>query len=133
VVISASVGCGLDRDTVNNRVPVRGRTDVIEPTRTRAGRRTRADAAWARVVTAASAADHQKTYAPNVPLRGVIGFAATTDVGALLASAAYDAPFVLLAYRSAYGAAIDPSEVVAPRFVPTLEQDAGSFCANRAQ
>ena len=42
MVISASVGCGLDRNTVINRVPIRGRTDVIEPTRTHAGRRMRA-------------------------------------------------------------------------------------------
>jgi len=80
-----------------------------------------------------AAADRHAAYAPELALRGAIGFAATTDVTALLATAAYYAPFVLLAYRSTYGDAIDPAEVLAPRFVPTLAQDAGSFCVDRAQ
>lgn len=78
-------------------------------------------------------ADQHGAYAPDVSVTGVMGFAATTDVEALLATAAYYAPFVLLAYRSVYGVAIDPAEVLAPRFLPTLEQDAGAFCVDRAQ
>jgi hypothetical protein len=50
-----------------------------------------------------AAADRHAAYAPDVPLRGAIGYAATTDVTELLATAAYYAPFVLLAYRSTYG------------------------------
>jgi hypothetical protein len=78
-------------------------------------------------------ADQHRTYAPDVRVTGVMGFAATTDVAALLATAAYYAPFVLLAYRSIYGDAIDAAQVLAPRFVPTLEQDAGAFCVDRAK
>lgn len=78
-------------------------------------------------------ADRFRAYAPDVPVAGVMGFAATTDVEALLATAAYYAPFVLLAYRSIYGEAIDPAQVLAARFLPTLEQDAGAFCVDRAQ
>ena len=78
-------------------------------------------------------ADQHRAYAPSVQVSGVMGFAATTDVEALLATAAYYAPFVLLAYRSVYGDEIDPAQVLAPRFVPTLEQDAGAFCVDRAQ
>lgn len=63
----------------------------------------------------------------------MIGFAATTDVGAPLATAASCAPFALLAYRSAYSAAIDASEVLASRLAPTPGRDAGSFCVDRAQ
>ena len=80
-----------------------------------------------------AAADRHATYAPEVPLRGAIGYAATTDVTELLATAAYYAPFVLLAYRSTYGPAIDPAQVLAPRFAANLDRDAGSFCVDRAQ
>lgn len=78
-------------------------------------------------------ADQHLGYAPDVQVTGVMGFAATTDVEALLATAAYYAPFVLLSYRSVYGDDVDPTQVLAPRFVPTLEQDAGAFCVDRAQ
>lgn len=78
-------------------------------------------------------ADQHLAYAPDVNVTGVMGFAATTDVAALLATAAYYAPFVLLAYRSIYGDDVDPAQVLARRFVPTLEQDAGTFCVDRAQ
>jgi acetyl esterase/lipase len=78
-------------------------------------------------------ADRHRRYAPEVDVTGVMGFAATTDVQALLATAAYYAPFVLLAYRSVYGDAIDPAQVLAARFVATLAQDAGAFCVDRAQ
>lgn len=78
-------------------------------------------------------ADRHRDYAPDVAVTGVMGFAATTDVQALLATAAYYAPFVLLAYRSVYGDAIDPAQVLDARFLPTLEADAGAFCVDRAQ
>jgi hypothetical protein len=78
-------------------------------------------------------ADQHAAYAPDVAVAGAMGFAATTDVEALLATAAYYAPYVLLSYRSVYGDAIDPAEVLAPRFVATLEADAGTFCVDRAQ
>lgn len=78
-------------------------------------------------------ADQHRTYAPDVQVTGVMGFAATTDVEALLATAAYYAPFVLLSYRSIYGDTIDPAQVLAPRFLPNLEGEAGFFCVDRAQ
>ena len=79
-------------------------------------------------------ADRHAGYAPDVHVAGAIGFAATTDVTALLATAAYYAPYVLLSYRRVYGAdVIDPAQVLAPHFVPRLEQEAGTFCVDRAQ
>jgi predicted esterase len=79
-------------------------------------------------------ADRHTSYAPDVQVAGAIGFAATTDVTALLATAAYYAPYVLLSYRAVYGAdAIDPAQVLAPHFVARLEQEAGTFCVDRAQ
>jgi acetyl esterase/lipase len=80
-----------------------------------------------------AAADRHAAYAPDVPLRGAIGYAATTDVTELLATAAYYAPFVLLSYRSTYGPSIDPAQVLATRFAVSLEAEAGSFCVDRAQ
>lgn len=79
-------------------------------------------------------ADRHASYAPDIDVAGAIGFAATTDVAALLATAAYYAPYVLLSYRAVYGAdTIDPAQVLAPRFVARLEQDAGTMCVDRAQ
>lgn len=80
-----------------------------------------------------AAADRHAAYAPELLLRGAIGYAATTDVAALLATAAYYAPYVLLAYRDAYGYAIDPAQVLAPRFLPDLTREAGGICVDRAQ
>ena len=80
-----------------------------------------------------AAADRHAAYAPELRLSGAIGYAATTDVAALLATAAYYAPYVLLAYRDAYGEDIDPAEVLAPRFLPGLDREAGGICVDRAQ
>lgn len=78
-------------------------------------------------------ADRHAVYAPDLHLRGAIGHAATTDVAALLATAGYYAAYVLLAYRDAYGEAIDPAQVLAPRFLADLAGQAGELCVDRTQ
>lgn len=79
-------------------------------------------------------ADHHRSYAPDVDVRGVIGFAATTDVAALLGEAAYYAPYVVLSYRSVYGAdKVDPAQVLGERWLRDLDATAGTICVDRAQ
>lgn len=79
-------------------------------------------------------ADHHSVYAPEVNVRGVIGFAATTDVAALLGEAAYYAPYVVLSYRSIYGAGeVDPAQVLGARWLRDLDATAGTICVDRAQ
>ncbi len=79
-------------------------------------------------------ADRHLEYAPDVLLRGVIGFAATTDVEALMREAAFYSPYIVLSYLDAYGPVqVDPSEILAARWLPGLESNAGSVCVDRAQ
>lgn len=79
-------------------------------------------------------ADNHLSYAPEVPLRGVMGFAGTTDVQALMGEAAFYAPYIVLSYRSVYGPdQVDPAQIFASRWLPNLESTAGSVCVDRAQ
>ena len=81
-----------------------------------------------------AAADLGPLYAPEVRLRGIIGFAATTSVTALLKEGAYYAPHVLYSYASMYGLQrIDPAEYLQERWARTLEQDANSMCVDEFQ
>jgi pimeloyl-ACP methyl ester carboxylesterase len=81
-----------------------------------------------------AAADLRPSYAPEVGLRGVIGFAATTSVIALLKEGAYYAPFVLYSYAAMYGKQnIDPAVCLQERWARTLEADAGSLCVDEFQ
>ncbi len=78
-------------------------------------------------------ADQHQTYAPEIPLVGVMGFAATTDVQALLSEAAYYAPYVVLSYMNIYGLDVNPAEILAARWLADLESTAGDVCVDRAQ
>lgn len=79
-------------------------------------------------------ADQQRDYAPDVLLRGVIGFAATTDVEALMREAAFYSPYIVLSYLDVYGPVqVDPAEILGARWLPGLESNAGAVCVDRAQ
>ena len=81
-----------------------------------------------------AAADLRPAYAPEVGLRGVIGFAATTSVTALMKEGAYYAPFILYSYSAMYGKdRIDPALYLQERWARTLEADAGSLCVDEFQ
>lgn len=79
-------------------------------------------------------ADNYRLYAPEVPLRGVLSFAGTADVQALLSEAAYYAPYVVLSYRAIYGAAlIEPALILASRWLPNLAAEGALACVDRVQ
>ena len=81
-----------------------------------------------------AAADLRPNYAPDVPLAGVIGFAATTDVAALLREGAYYAPYILYTYSRMYGRdTIDPSRYFEERWARTLEADVERMCVDQFQ
>jgi acetyl esterase/lipase len=76
-----------------------------------------------------AARDVVARYAPNVPMTGVIGHGASTDVEALLRDSPYFAPFVLYGYADYYGAqAVDVSRLFLPRWLTTLPADATTKC-----
>lgn len=82
---------------------------------------------------ALAAADIVRDYAPDVPLRGAIGFAATNDVATLLREAAYYAPYIFYSYRAMYGSEIDPSRYLRERWAATLEQDIQEKCVKEME
>jgi pimeloyl-ACP methyl ester carboxylesterase len=81
-----------------------------------------------------SAADRRAGYAPELEIDGVLGFGATTDVESLLREGPFYAPYIVLSYRQDYGEELfDPADVLAPRWLPGLEQAAGELCVDRVQ
>ena len=81
-----------------------------------------------------AAADLRPRYAPEVPLSGVMGFGATTDVAALLREGPCYAPYILHTYRQMYGAEeVDPAQLLQERWATSLEADAGRLCVDEFQ
>lgn len=81
-----------------------------------------------------AAADQRPRYAPEIPLLGMIGYGATTDVLPLFAEGPYYAPYVLASWSAIYGAEqVDAGAVLAARWLPTLEREAVTVCVDRAQ
>jgi pimeloyl-ACP methyl ester carboxylesterase len=80
-----------------------------------------------------AAADLCGSYAPELGLRGIVGFAATTSVTALLKEGPYYAAFVLFSYAAMYGARLDPGQYLQERWARSLQQDADSLCVDEFQ
>lgn len=81
-----------------------------------------------------SAADLRASYAPDVPLAGIIGFGATCDVTALLREGPVYAPFLLYAWSEMYGTSdVDPSRVLKAPWAERLEADAAVMCVDTFQ
>jgi pimeloyl-ACP methyl ester carboxylesterase len=73
--------------------------------------------------------DFQPTYAPEIPIKGVIGFGATTDIFNLLKENADLAPYLFYSYADFYGRDRIPiKELIASRFLPTFEKDVLGKC-----
>ncbi|NBF39077.1 MAG: hypothetical protein GVY14_01555 [Spirochaetes bacterium] len=83
---------------------------------------------------ALAAADLRDEYAPDVELRGAIGFAATNDVITLMQEAAYYSPYIIYAYRAMYGFdEIDPAAYLQERWVETLTEDMATKCVKEME
>ena len=68
--------------------------------------------------------DIASQYAPDVPIRGVIGHGATTDLAALMRDSPYFAPYLLYAFADYYGDdAVDLRQLLQPRWLATLDAD----------
>ncbi len=81
-----------------------------------------------------AAADLQRSYAPEVPLAGVITFGGTTDVEALLREGPAYAPLIFYTYSVMYGTAdVNPSAYLQEKFARTLETDVKSMCIDQFQ
>lgn len=73
--------------------------------------------------------DYASTYAPEIPIKGVMGFGGTTDMTALLKENPSLAPYLVYAYSDLYGEdVVNASEILLSQHVPTLAQDATTIC-----
>lgn len=76
-----------------------------------------------------AAADAAARYAPDVPVRGLVVFGATTNVQTLLLEHAAFAPYVLAAYEQQYGAdAVPLRNVLLPGVYAGLDTNARRRC-----
>ena len=81
-----------------------------------------------------AAADLRPWYAPEIPLLGMIGYGATTDVRPLFLEGPYYAPYVLASWSAIYGAQqVEAEAVLASRWLPALEREAITECVDRVQ
>jgi len=79
-----------------------------------------------------AAKDRAPSYAPELPIKGVIGFGPVTDPGLLLQEDPIFGPYLVYAYREFYGEdIIDPAEVYLPRLVSDFEDDVLSLCVDQ--
>jgi pimeloyl-ACP methyl ester carboxylesterase len=79
-----------------------------------------------------AAKDRAERYAPELPIKGVIGFGPVTDPGLLLQEDPIFGPYLVYAYRDFYGEdIIDPAEVYLPPWVSDFEEDVLSICVDQ--
>ncbi|GIK39397.1 MAG: hypothetical protein BroJett011_32300 [Chloroflexota bacterium] len=80
-----------------------------------------------------AALDEASAYAPELPIRGVVGHATAPNVEALLRERPPLAPYIVYAYLNYYGdEVISPEAVFLPKWVPTFFSDASTKCVDEA-
>lgn len=78
-----------------------------------------------------AAKDWAASYAPELPVAGIIGYGPTTNGETLLHENPIFAPYIIYAYRDLYGnGIIDVGDVFLPKWVPTFESDVLSKCVD---
>jgi pimeloyl-ACP methyl ester carboxylesterase len=80
-----------------------------------------------------AALDMASQYAPELPIKGVVGHATAPDVEALLRERPPLAPYIVYAYLNYYGGdVINPEAVFLPNWLPTFYTDASTKCVDEA-
>ena len=78
-----------------------------------------------------AAKDLAGSYAPELPVKGIIAHGPTTDVETLLKEDPVFSPYIVYAYRDFYGSEImDVADVFAARWVPTFDADVLDMCVD---
>ena len=73
------------------------------------------------------------SYAPELPIKGVVGHATAPDVEAILRERPPLAPYIVYAYLNYYGGdVINPEAVFLPNWLPTFYADASTKCVDEA-
>lgn len=82
---------------------------------------------------ALATADLHAEYAPEVPLLGVLGFGATTQLEDLFREFPFVAPWVLHAYATFFPGKFDPADILAEPYASRLASDAERLCIEGVQ
>jgi acetyl esterase/lipase len=81
-----------------------------------------------------AAADLRPSYAPDVPLAGVMGFGATCDVTTLLKEGPAYASYIIYTYSVMYGTGqVDPAELLQEKWARSLAADVERMCVDQFQ
>jgi acetyl esterase/lipase len=81
-----------------------------------------------------AAADLRASYAPDVPLAGVMGFGATCDVTTLLKEGPAYASYIIYTYSVMYGTGeVDPAELLQEKWARNLAADVERMCVDEFQ
>lgn len=79
-----------------------------------------------------AAVDAARQYAPELPIKGIVGHATAPSVEALLRDRPQLAPYIIYAYLNYYGDVISPESVFLPNWLPTFYTDASTKCVDEA-
>lgn len=78
-----------------------------------------------------AAKDFAASYAPELPVKGIIGHGATTNIETLLREDALFTPYIVQAYRDFYGPKIvEPAAVFQERWLPNFEASVMTRCVD---
>lgn len=76
-----------------------------------------------------AASDLAKTYAPEIPIKGIIGYAPTTNVLRLMKESPHLAAYIVVAYQDTYGKnVVNEKDILQDKWLPTLFSDAITKC-----
>lgn len=80
-----------------------------------------------------AALDAASQYAPELPIKGIVGHATAPNVEALLRERPQLAPYIIYAYLNYYGTeVISPESVFQSNWLPTFYTDASTKCVDEA-
>ncbi|HXV42893.1 MAG TPA: lipase family protein, partial [Anaerolineae bacterium] len=78
-----------------------------------------------------AAKDFAASYAPDLPLKGIIGHGPTTNIETLFKEDAVFSPYIVQAYRDFYGPeVVEPAAVFQERWVARFEADVMARCVD---
>ena len=81
-----------------------------------------------------AAADLRASWAPDVPLAGIIGYGPAADVIALFREFPVDVPMAIYTYEQMYGKRmLDPAAILLPEWADSLEDDVTRQCIGGMQ
>lgn len=75
-----------------------------------------------------AAADLLADLAPDLPLRGVLGFGPSGEMATVFSEFSYVAPWILHAWSDYYGDVVDPAQVLLGGYADSLTADAERMC-----